>query len=54
MCIRDSGQSEGYVVDATAAGARAEVVRVEGDHFVVIDPASPAWQAQLDILDSIA
>lgn len=48
------GQSEGYVVDATAAGARAEVVRVEGDHFVVIDPASPAWQAQLEILDSIA
>ena len=48
------GQSEGYVVDATAAGARAEIVRVEGDHFVVIDPGSPAWQAQLEILDSIA
>jgi acetyl esterase/lipase len=48
------GQSEGYVVDATAAGARAEIVRVEGDHFVVIDPGSPAWQAQLEILDSIS
>ncbi len=47
------GQSEGYVVDARAAGARAEIVRVEGDHFVVIDPASPAWRAQLEILDSI-
>ena len=30
------------------------VVRVAGDHFVVIDPDSPAWQAQLEILDSIA
>ena len=48
------GQSEGYVVDATAAGARAEIIRVEGDHFVVIDPDSPAWQSQLEILDSIA
>ncbi|MDR7252016.1 acetyl esterase/lipase [Nocardioides sp. BE266] len=48
------GQSEGYVVDATAAGARAEIIRVEGDHFVVIDPESPAWQSQLEILDSIA
>lgn len=48
------GQSEGYVVDATAAGARAEIIRVEGDHFVVIDPDSPAWRSQLEILDSIA
>ncbi|GAA5107549.1 alpha/beta hydrolase [Alloalcanivorax gelatiniphagus] len=46
-------QSEGYVAAARAAGAQAEVVRVEGDHFVVIDPATPAWQAQLDILDAI-
>lgn len=48
------GQSEGYVVDAQAAGAKAEIVRVEGDHFVVIDPSSEAWQAQVEILDSIA
>ncbi len=48
------GQSEGYVVDAQAAGAQAEVVRVEGDHFVVIDPSSQAWSAQLAILDSLA
>jgi acetyl esterase/lipase len=46
-------QSEGYVREATAAGAEAEVVRVEGDHFVVIDPGSKAWQAQLGILDAI-
>ena len=48
------GQSEGYVVDAQAAGAQAEIVRVEGDHFVVIDPESQAWTATLEILDSIA
>jgi acetyl esterase/lipase len=47
-------QSEAYGREATAAGAEAEVVRVEGDHFVVIDPATPAWQAQLEILDGIA
>ena len=48
------GQSEGYVVDAQAAGAQAEVVRVAGDHFVVIDPDSEAWAATLEVLDSIA
>ena len=47
------GQSEGYVVDAQAAGAQAEIVRVQGDHFVVIDPSSEAWTAQLEILDGI-
>lgn len=47
-------QSEGYVVAAQAAGARAEIVRVPGDHFVVIDPASSAWSSIVDILDSIA
>ena len=48
------GQSEGYVVDARAAGARAEVIRVPGDHFAVIDPASEAWAATVEVLDSIA
>ncbi len=48
------GQSEGYVVDAQAAGAQAEIVRVAGDHFVVIDPTSEAWAATLGVLDSIA
>ena len=48
------GQSEGYVVDAQAAGAQAEIIRVEGDHFVVIDPESDAWSATLGILDAIA
>ncbi|HEU4812031.1 MAG TPA: prolyl oligopeptidase family serine peptidase [Nocardioides sp.] len=46
-------QSEQYVGRATAAGARAELVAVDGDHFVVIDATSPAWHRQLEILDSI-
>jgi len=47
-------QSEQYVAQATAAGATASLTRVEGDHFVVIDPTSAAWTAQLTILDSIS
>lgn len=46
-------QSEGYVEAATAAGARAELVRVAGDHFVVIDPTSDAWARTLTILDTL-
>ena len=48
------GQSEGYVVDARAAGAQAEIVRVPGDHFAVIDPTSEAWAATVEVLDSVA
>ena len=47
-------QSAGYVAAATAAGARAKLVEVDGDHFVVIDPASDAWKQTLAILDSLA
>ena len=47
-------QSESYVAAATAAGAEAQVVRVDGDHFVVIDPTSPAWSRTLAILDGLA
>ncbi|NYD40352.1 prolyl oligopeptidase family serine peptidase [Nocardioides panaciterrulae] len=47
-------QSEGYVAAATAAGARAELVAVDGDHFVVVDTASPAWARTVAILDTIA
>ncbi|MDN4160748.1 alpha/beta hydrolase family protein [Nocardioides abyssi] len=46
-------QSEEYVAAATAAGARAELVAVEGDHFVVIDPAGPAWAEVVGILDGL-
>ena len=47
-------QSQGYVAAATAAGARAELVAVDGDHFVLIDAASPAWARTVAILDTIA
>jgi acetyl esterase/lipase len=47
-------QSQGYVAAATAAGGRAELVEVDGDHFVVIDPASDAWTRTLAILDEIS
>jgi len=47
-------QSRDYVVAATAAGARAELVEVAGDHFVVIDPASDAWARTVEILEGIA
>ena len=48
------GQSEGYVVDAQAAGAQAEIVRVPGDHFAVIDTGTEAWAACVSVLDGIA
>lgn len=51
-------QSQTYVDAVTAAGAApeaaAELVEVEGDHFVVIDPTSDAWATQLAILDEIS
>ena len=46
-------QSRSYVAAATAAGGTAELVEVEGDHFVVIDPDSDAWARTLAHLDSI-
>ncbi len=46
-------QSVDYVAAATAAGARAELVEVAGDHFVVIDPTTEAWSRTLQILDGI-
>ncbi|GAA2138720.1 alpha/beta hydrolase [Nocardioides koreensis] len=47
-------QSEGYVAAATDAGARAELVAVDGDHFAVIDTGSDAWKQTLAILDTLA
>lgn len=46
-------QSASYVDRARAAGAEAELVKVAGDHFAVIDPASDAWQRQVEILEGI-
>ena len=61
-CVHGTGdanvpfsQSQAYVDAATAAGAQAELVMIEGgDHFVVIDPSSEAWSRTLGILDTIA
>lgn len=59
-CVHGTGdgivpisQSRAYVEAATAAGATAELVEVEGDHFVVIDPASDAWARTLELLEAI-
>ena len=46
-------QSEHYVGAATTAGARAELVAVDGDHFTVIDTGSQAWKRTLAILDTL-
>jgi acetyl esterase/lipase len=46
-------QSASYVEAATAAGADAVLDEVDGDHFVVIDPTSPAWSRTLELLDSL-
>jgi acetyl esterase/lipase len=46
-------QSRTYVAAARAAGARAELTEVPGDHFVVIDPAHDAWARTLEILDGL-
>jgi acetyl esterase/lipase len=43
-------QSRAYVAAATASGGRAELTEVDGDHFVVIEPASEAWHRTLQIL----
>jgi acetyl esterase/lipase len=46
-------QSSAYVDRATAAGADAELIEVEGDHFVVIDTGSKAWAQTLEILAAL-
>jgi acetyl esterase/lipase len=46
-------QSSDYVSRATAAGADARLTEVDGDHFVVIDPASQAWRKTLEILGGL-
>ena len=46
-------QSASYVDAATAAGADARLLEVDGDHFVVIDPTSRAWSLTLELLDQL-
>jgi acetyl esterase/lipase len=45
-------QSRDYVAAATDAGATAELLEVDGDHFAVIDPGSDAWATQRELLRS--
>lgn len=45
--------SEAYVEQARAAGARAELVAVDGDHFTVVDTASEAWEQTVAVLVSL-
>ena len=45
------GQSERFVAAARAAGDDATLEIVDGDHFVVIDPAAGAWATVLGWLD---
>lgn len=42
--------SERYVAAATAAGAAASLKELSGDHFTLIDPASPDWAAVIAAL----
>jgi dipeptidyl aminopeptidase/acylaminoacyl peptidase len=46
-------QSEGYVTAARAAGGRAVLQEVPGDHMAVIDPHSPAWARVRDALPAL-
>jgi acetyl esterase/lipase len=50
LCLHSRGDanvpfsySERYVAAATAAGGRASLVELHGDHFTLIDPAAPDW-----------
>ena len=45
--------SEAYVAAARAAGAPAQLHVVDGDHFTVIDTASPAWAWTVEQLVSL-
>lgn len=60
-CIHAAGdedvplaQSRSYVAAARAAGAVADLLEVEGDHYTVIDPASAAWERTMAYLDAIS
>lgn len=46
-------QSERYVAAASAAGDDATVVRLPGDHFVHVDPSSPAWRTVVEALPGL-
>jgi len=45
--------SERYVAAATAAGGRASLVELSGDHFTLIDPASTDWAVAIAALPAL-
>jgi acetyl esterase/lipase len=46
-------QSADYVARAKKAGADADLLEVDGDHFVVIDTSTDVWSRTLEILDQL-
>jgi acetyl esterase/lipase len=46
-------QSSDYVAKARATGADADLLEVDGDHFVVIDTSSDVWARTLDLLAAL-
>ncbi|MEP7090506.1 MAG: alpha/beta hydrolase [Nocardioidaceae bacterium] len=46
-------QSTTYVEAARRAGDDAELVRVPGDHFALIDPSTPAWRRTVAVLGQL-
>ncbi len=47
-------QSRSYVRSVTAAGAQAELVEVDGDHFTVVSPRAASWQTVERLLGEAA
>ena len=46
-------QSTAYVAAAREAGAIARLTEVQGDHFALIDPRSPAWMTVVNALPGL-
>jgi dipeptidyl aminopeptidase/acylaminoacyl peptidase len=60
VCLHSRGDanvpysySQRYVAAATAAGGRATLVELPGDHFTLIDPASADWSAAIAALPAL-
>jgi dipeptidyl aminopeptidase/acylaminoacyl peptidase len=60
LCLHSRGDdtvpfsySERYVAAARAAGGRAGLVELSGDHFTLVDPAAPDWAAVIAALPGL-
>jgi predicted alpha/beta hydrolase family esterase len=45
--------SEQYVAAAETAGGRASLIETSGDHFTLIDPATPDWESAIGALPEL-